>query len=420
MGMTMAEKILARASGASRVKAGDIVFAKVDRAMMDDILGPRVSIDEGIRELDLPLKDTEKVVVISDHYTPPASVHQAEIVKFTRDWSAAHGVKQYYEFVGPCHQIMAETGNVRPWWVVVGTDSHTCMGGALGAFATGIGSTEMLGVLVTGEIWFKVPETIKVEWCGVLKPGVMAKDMSLATIGRIGHAGATYMSVEYVGDGITALELEQRMAITNMAVEMGAKVGLMVPDSKVTEFLKSRDIPADFEPLASDADAVFCRSETFSASELVPLVACPHAVDNVRPVAEVGDIPIHQAYLGSCTGGRHSDLVAAASILRDRKIAKNVRMLVSPASQNTWLRASEDGTLAILAEAGATILAPTCGVCVGLHSGLLAANENCISSSNRNFIGRMGSKEAGIYLGSPMTVAASAIKGTLASPLEFI
>ncbi len=414
----MSEKILARAAGRDDIRAGDIVWARVDRAMMDDILGPRVSIAEGLEKLGLSLKNREQVVVISDHYTPPASVLQAEIVKFTRDWSRQHHVGQYYEFQGPCHQIMAEKGNVRPWSVVVGTDSHTCMGGALGAFATGIGSTEMLGVLVSGEIWFKVPETIRVEWQGTLKPGVMAKDVSLETIRVIGHAGATYMSVEYVGETIADMPIEQRMAITNMAVEMGAKVGLMEPDDNVAEFLRIHGIDETFVPLKSDPDAVFRRVERFDAASLEPLVACPHAVDNVIPVREACSIPIHQAYLGSCTGGRYSDLAAAASLLKNRHIARGIRMLVSPASQETWVKAAADGTLQILADAGATILAPTCGVCVGLHSGLLAGGENCISSSNRNFIGRMGSKEAGIYLGSPMTVAASAIMGRLASPLE--
>lgn len=226
MGMTIAEKILAHASGSQQVSAGEIVWAKVDVAMMDDILGPRVSIASGLNELQAKVWDPDKVVIISDHYTPPASVSQAEIVKFTRDWAKDHDVKHYYEFIGPCHQAMVEHGHVRPWRIIVGTDSHTCMGGALGAFATGIGSTEMLGVLATGEIWFKVPETIRIEWKEKLPAGVMAKDIALASIGKIGHAGATYMSVEFTGEAIEDCELDQRMAITNMAVEMGAKVGL--------------------------------------------------------------------------------------------------------------------------------------------------------------------------------------------------
>jgi 3-isopropylmalate/(R)-2-methylmalate dehydratase large subunit len=415
VGATMSEKILAKAAGVASAKAGDILWVDVDKAMMDDILGPRVEIAEGLKQFGDRVWNAKKTVVISDHYTPPASIKQAEIVKFTRDWSAEHGVDQYYEFAGPCHQVMAEFGHVLPGTVVLGTDSHTCMGGALGAFATGIGSTEMLGVVATGRTWLRVPETIRVRWTGTLRDGVMAKDMALKTIGVIGHAGATYQAVEFHGDTIDALPVDQRMAITNMAVEMGAKVGLMPPDDKVLRYLADRHVEGPFFCCFSDDSASFCRSESFLAAELKPMVACPHEVDNVCSVDQVSDVKIDQAYLGSCTGGRYSDLEAAARILRGRKVAASVRLLVSPASQSIWLRASENGVLATLVEAGAVVMAPTCGVCVGLHSGLLAAGETCISASNRNFIGRMGSKDARIYLGSPMTVAASAITGKLTS-----
>lgn len=421
MGKTLSEKILARAAGQREVSAGDLVWVNVDRAMMDDILGPRVEIAAGMKEIQDRIWDPKKAVIISDHYTPPANEKQAEIVKFTRDWAEEHGVEQYYEFQGPCHQIMAETGNVKPGTVVLGTDSHTCMGGALGAFATGVGSTEMMGVLLTGQTWLRVPETIRVEWNGLLRQGVMAKDISLRTIGTIGHAGATYKAVEYLGDTISALSMDERLCISNMAVEMGAKAGLMMPDEKTLAFLAAHGVALDPDTLMrSDADAVYCRQLRFDAAALEPLVACPHLVDNVHPVAECTETPIHQAYLGSCTGGRYSDLEAALRILKGKKIRRGVRMLVSPASSEIWKRADEAGILRGLAEAGCTILAPTCGVCVGLHSGLLAAGENCVSASNRNFIGRMGSKRASIYLGSPMTVAASALAGHLADPREFL
>lgn len=421
MGKTMSEKILARASGKLEVSAGDIVWANVDRAMMDDILGPRVEIAEGMKEIRDQVWDAEKVVIISDHYTPPANEKQAEIVKFTRDWAKAHGIEQYYEFQGPCHQVMAETGNVRPGTVVLGTDSHTCMGGALGAFASGVGSTEMLGILLTGQTWLRVPETIRVHWSGALPEGVLAKDISLKTIGHIGHAGATYKAVEYTGETISALSMDERMCISNMAVEMGAKAGLMEPDEKTAAFLQEHGVSADgYSPLKSDPDASFCQELSFDASKLEPLVACPHLVDNVHPVSQCEDEEIHQAYLGSCTGGRYSDLAAALRILNGRHIKKGVRLLVSPASPEIWKRADHDGILCGLADAGATILAPTCGVCVGLHSGLLAPGESCISSSNRNFIGRMGSKKAKIFLGSPLTVAASALEGHLADPRKYL
>lgn len=420
-GRTLSEKILARAAGLDDVKAGEIVWVNVDTAMMDDILGPRVQIADGLKQFGDTVWDPRKIVVISDHYTPPATIKQAEIVKFTRDWSTRHDIQQYYEFAGPCHQVMVENGHVLPGTLVLGTDSHTCMGGALGAFATGIGSTEMLGVVATGWTWLKVPESILVRWKGTLPKAVMAKDLVLHTIGVIGHAGATYKAVEFMGETIDAMSVDQRLAITNMAVEMGAKVGLMQPDDKVAQYLADIGHPsAACMSLKSDADAMYCAVYDFDAAHLSPKVACPHEVDNVCDMTEVAGTKIHQAYLGSCTGGRYSDLEAAAAILQHRKIAKGVRMLVSPASQTVWKRANDNGVLDILVDAGAVILPPTCGVCVGLHSGMLAAGEICISSSNRNFMGRMGSPESEIYLGSPMSVAASAITGVLASPQEFL
>ncbi len=416
MGFTMSEKILARAAGEESVHAGDIIWVNVDRAMMDDILGPRVEIAEHMKEIKDQVWDPEKVVIISDHYTPPASVKQAEIVKFTRDWAKEHRIDNYFEFAGPCHQIMAEHGFVRPGTIVVGTDSHTCMGGALGAFATGIGSTEMLGVLLQGKIWLRVPETIRICWDGILPKRTMAKDISLKTIGIIGHAGATYKTVEYVGSTISGLPVDERMAITNMAVEMGAKAGLMEADEKTEQFLTEHGVTDGIYECRSDEDAVFCQKLRFAAQELRPMVACPHQVDNVTEAENVSDTSIHQAYIGSCTGGRYHDLEEAAALLKGKRIAKGLRLLVSPASDEIWRKADKAGILTTLAEAGATVLAPTCGVCVGLHSGMLAAGENCISSSNRNFIGRMGSKEANIYLASPLTVAASALTGHITDP----
>lgn len=418
MGKTMSEKILAKASGRESVSAGDIIWVNVDRAMMDDILGPRVEIAEKMKEICDKVWDSEKVVIISDHYTPPASVKQAEIVKFTRDWAREHDIKNYYDYVGPCHQIMAEKGHVIPGTVVLGTDSHTCMGGALGAFASGVGSTEMLGILLTGKTWLKVPQTIRVRWDGELSYRVMAKDISLKTIGTIGHSGATYKAIEYVGDTISSICMDERMAITNMAVEMGAKAGLMNVDDKTREYLGIAGSDPCLYAVSGDDDAVYSDEFIFRAEDLKPMVACPHEVDNVTEAADVSHIRIDQAYIGSCTGGRYNDLLEAARILKGKKVASGVRLLVSPASQEIWKKADKEGILQTLAEAGAKILAPTCGVCVGLHSGLLAAGENCISSSNRNFIGRMGSKEAGIYLGSPVTVAASAIRGKLTDPRE--
>ncbi|TCL39876.1 3-isopropylmalate/(R)-2-methylmalate dehydratase large subunit [Anaerospora hongkongensis] len=420
MGKTMSEKILARAANQESASAGDILWVNVDMAMMDDILGPRVEIAEKMLDIKDEVWYRDKVVIISDHYTPPANINQAEIVKFTREWAASHGIENYYEFAGPCHQVMAENGHVLPGTIVLGTDSHTCMGGSLGAFASGIGSTEMLGILLTGKTWLRVPETIQVKWDGILPDGVMAKDISLKTIGEIGHSGATYKAVEYIGDTIKSLSLDERMAITNMAVEMGAKAGLMEADEKVKQYLRKHGITKDYTCFSSDADATYCATYTFQAEKLAPVVACPHEVDNVTEVTNVKNIQIHQAYIGSCTGGRYSDLEAAARILSGKKIKRGTRLLVSPASQEVWIRANKEGILETLIEAGATIMAPSCGVCVGLHSGLLASGENCISSTNRNFLGRMGSKESNIYLASPLVVAASAVTGIITDPRDLL
>lgn len=420
MGKTISEKILARAADVKNANAGEILWVNIDKAMMDDILGPRVQIAEKMKEIKDKVWDKDKVVIISDHYTPPASIKQAQIVKFTRDWAKDHGIGNYYEFIGPCHQIMAEKGKVLPGTVVLGTDSHTCMGGALGAFASGVGSTEMLGILITGKTWLKVPKTIKVEWSGKLQDGVMAKDISLKTIGTIGHSGATYKAVEYTGDTIENLIMDERMCITNMAVEMGAKAGIIPPDDKTVEYLKSIGVAEGYDLVKSDADAEYLRVLNFKTEELKPVAACPNSVDNVTEIENIKGTIINQAYIGSCTGGRYNDLKAAARILKGKKVKSGIRLLIAPASQKIYEKVLKDGILEILAEAGATIMTPSCGLCVGVHSGLLADEEVCFSSSNRNFIGRMGSNKSKIYLGSPMSVAASAITGSITDPREFI
>lgn len=416
MGKTISEKIIAKAAGKESVSAGDIEWVKVDIAMTDDVLGPRIEIAEHMERIHDKVWDTNKLVVISDHYTPPANARQAEMVKFTRDWSKAHGLKHYYEYLGPCHQILAEKGFDLPGTVVFGTDSHTTTGGAFGAFSTGCGSTEMLGIITTGETWVKVPETIRVIWNGKLPGGVMAKDISLKTIGTIGHAGATYKAIEYQGDTIQDLIMDERMAISNMAVEMGAKVGLIAPDEKTAEYLRNIGVKKELDMVKSDADAIYCETFVFDASELEPMVACPHAVDNVKPASELGNIAVQQVYIGSCTGGRFSDLKAAADILRGKKVHPDVRLLVSPASQKIYIEATEAGIIKDLAESGAVIMAPTCGVCAGLHSGLIANGEACLSTSNRNFLGRMGSSGSFVYLSSPATAAATALTGYITDP----
>lgn len=419
MGMTMAEKIIARVSGKNSVQPGDFVWANVDTAMMDDLLGPRVVIADQIKKLGNTVWDKEKVVIISDHYSPAANITQAEILQFTRNWAVEYDIGKYYEGLGPCHQILAEKGFNIPGTLMVGTDSHTTTAGAFGCFGTGIGSTEMLGVLVSGQIWLRVPESILFTWNGTLPSGVYAKDIALRTIKEIGQAGATYKVMEFAGSAIEALAVDQRMTITNMAVEAGAKTGLIAPDEKVFAYLSAIGAP-NGTPQYSDRDASYSESYSFDAGSLVPQIALPHEVDSVVDIHEAEGEEIHQAYLGSCTNGRFDDLAEAARILKGRKIHPQVRFLVSPASRSIYHRAVTSGIIEILSDAGAMILAPSCGACLGLHSGILARGERAISSTNRNFVGRMGHKEAEIFLGSPASVAAAAIAGKIVDPRKYL
>ncbi|EAX46368.1 homoaconitate hydratase family protein [Thermosinus carboxydivorans Nor1] len=419
MGMTMAEKIIARAANKRQVKPGEFVWANVDTAMMDDLLGPRVVIAEHIKRLGDQIWDKEKVVIISDHYSPAANITQAEILQFTRNWAKEYGINKYYEGLGPCHQVLAEKGFDIPGTLMVGTDSHTTTAGAFGCFGTGIGSTEMLGVLVSGQIWLRVPETMLFVWHGKLQQGVYAKDIILRTIKEIGQAGATYKVMEFAGSCIENLSVDERMTIANMAVEAGAKTGLMAPDDKVFAYLESIGAPKG-TPLYSDPDAEYAQKFEFNADTLVPQIALPHEVDKVVDITEAEGEVIHQAYLGSCTNGRYPDLVEAAKILKGRKVHPDVRLLVSPASRSIYHRAVREGIIEILSDAGAMILAPSCGACLGLHSGILARGERAISSTNRNFVGRMGHKEAEIFLASPASVAAAAIEGKITDPRKFL
>ncbi len=416
MGKTLAEKILARACG-HEVSAGEIITAKVDTLMMDDALGPWF-VDKPFQELGGVIKDPESVVVISDHLCPSGNVDQAENVAAARRWCEKYGVT-YFEAIGPCHQVLGEKGYDMPGTLLVGTDSHTCTAGAFGCFGTGIGSTEAAGVLDTGDIWLRVPESLQIRWDGELHDRVMAKDLILKTIGDLGHAGATYMAMEFVGSTIENMPMDERMCISNMSVEAGAKAGLIAADDKTIAYIEKTGSTRPYEVFASDNDAIYTDKKVYRAEELIPQVACPHVVDNVHPVTEVEGLKIHQAYIGSCTGGRLSDIQAACEILKGKHVAPGTRLLVSPGSVSVYRECMRLGLLDILMEAGATILAPTCGACVGLHSGVIAAGERCISTTNRNFKGRMGSYDSEIYLASPATVAASAIAGVIADPRKY-
>ncbi len=417
MGKTLAEKILAHCSGKGSVSAGDIITAHVDCLMMDDALGPWF-VEKPFEELGGKVKTPNNVVVISDHYCPTSNVEHAENVAAARHWSERHGVA-YYEGIGPCHQVLAEEGYDMPGTVLVGTDSHTCTAGAFGCFGTGIGSTEAAGVLHTGSIWLRVPESIRIIWDGTLSRRVMPKDLILKTIGDLGHAGATYMAMEFAGSTIRDMEMDGRMCLSNMAVEAGAKAGLIEADEKTLAYIRATGRTYSYQVFRSDDDAVYTRELTYRAEDLIPQVACPHVVDNVHAIDAVAGLEIHQAYIGSCTGGRFEDLAVAADVLKGQKVARNIRLLVSPGSKNVYKKAMDTGVLQILMDAGATILAPTCGACVGLHSGVMPSNERCVSTTNRNFRGRMGSYDSEVYLASPATVAASAIEGRLADPRNY-
>ncbi len=421
MGMTLAEKILSNKAKKEFVVPGEIVIVPVDCAMMTDILGPRIISDE-FNRLGKKIKNPDKVVIIADHYTPAATEHQIEIVNFSRRWAKENGIKHFYEHEGPCHQLLAEKGFSRPGDVLVGTDSHSCTSGAFGCFGTGIGSTEMLGVLISGEIWLKVPESIKICWQGKLNKGVLAKDLILSTIGNIGHAGATYKSMEFCGNTISDMPMDERLCISNMTVEAGAKVGLIPADAKTVQYMEFHGIQdaSEAPQFRADKDAEYSQKLNFNASELVPVVACPNEVDNVIPVSEKRGIKVDQVYIGSCTGGRITDLKVAADILAGKHIAKDCRLLISPASREVWIEALKTGLLEILSTSGGTILAPTCGACLGMHSGVIGKGEICVSTTNRNFIGRMGSKYSQVYLASAATAAVTALKGALEDPRDYL
>jgi len=414
--MNIAEKILARASGKGEVTPGEIVEASIDVAMMHDLTGP-MTIESFQKIGAKKVWDSQRIVVILDHIVPASSVKSAELHKTVRDFVEEQKIGNFYDIGhgGVCHQVMPEKGHVRPRELIVGADSHTCTYGAFGAFATGIGSTEMAAVFVTGTLWFKVPRVIKVNVTGLFQNLVTPKDLILNIIGQIKVDGAIYDGVEFAGPTIRNMSIDGRMVLCNMAVEMGAKTGIIEPDETTLNYVKNRTTKP-FKPVKSDSDATYKEVLDVDVADMEPQVSCPHSVDNVKPISEVGKVDINQAFLGSCTNGRLEDLRVAAKLLEGRKVKKGVRMLVIPASQEIYLEALKEGLIKTFLQAGAYVCNPTCGACVGGHLGLLAPGEVCISSSNRNFVGRMGSPKAYVYLASPATVAASAVTGKISDP----
>jgi 3-isopropylmalate dehydratase large subunit len=403
-------------AGLDEVVAGQIVTVKPDRLLTHDNTS---AIAKTFRKIGVArVADPSMNVIILDHVVPAANDTYAQSHKETREFAREQGITAFYDVgEGICHQVLPEQGHALPGMLIVGSDSHTPSHGALGAFAAGIGRTEAAAVMATGEIWLRVPDSMRIVVEGQMATGVSAKDLVLRIIGDIGADGADYMSVEFAGPAIEAMSVGSRQVLCNMAAEMGAKNAYVAPDQVTREWLAGRTTSSWVEVLP-DADAQYARVLAYDASKLVPQVARPHRVDNVVPVTEVLGTPIEQALIGTCTNGRMEDLQAAADILRGKRIAPWVRLLVLPASREILLQAIERGVITDLVAAGATLLNPGCGPCLGAHEGCMAPGERTISTANRNFKGRMGSRDAEIYLGSPATVAASALKGEIADPRQ--
>lgn len=418
MGMTITEKILSSASEKKSCRPGDIVEARIDVVMLHDIGTPGIQgplSELGVKELPSWLD----VVIIPDHFVPAPTVKAAENLKLTKEFAKKHKIKNYYEIGrgGICHQIMPEKGHVKPGQVIVGPDSHITTYGAFGAYATGLGVTDTAIAIGIGKLWFRVPNSIKISIHGKPDPSISAKDISLFLLREFNSNQVLNKAIEFEGEIIDRMTISDRMCLCNMAAEMGAENCIIKPDSATLQFLKKR-IDLDFSIISADRDAYYEYEYEFDLTSLEPLVACPSTPSNVKSIKEVGDIRIDQAFIGSCTNGRLEDLKIAAKILKDEKVHPDVRLIITPASQEVYLQAMKEGLLEIFINAGGLITPPACGVCFGGHSGLLAPNEVCISTSNRNFIGRMGSPEAMIYLASPATVAASAIEGRISDPRE--
>ena len=411
---TMSEKILAKASNKSNVEAGDIIIGNIDIAMTHDLTGP-LSI-QAFREIGTEkVWDSSKIVIPFDHQVPADSIVSAENHILMREFVEKQGIEHFYDVnAGVCHQVLPEKGHVLPGSVIVGADSHTCTHGALGAFATGVGSTDMAMVFSEGKLWFKVPETNRFNITGEMKDNVYSKDVILHIIGMMGSDGSSYKACEFAGESVSGMSVSDRMVLCNMAIEMGGKTGLVEADEKTVSYVKSRS-NKPFEIFKSDLDSSSLNIIDVDISDLEPQIACPHNVDNVKAVSEV-DCEIDQVFLGSCTNGRLSDLRVAAQILKNNKIAKGVRMLVIPASKEVYTSALDEGLIKIFVEAGALVCAPCCGPCLGGHTGIIGPGEVSLSTSNRNFKGRQGSGDGEIYLASPAVAAASAIKGEITLP----
>ena len=415
MPMTLAQKILARAANRAEVTPGEIVTANVDLAMIHDSGGPR-RVEPILKDLGVGLFNREKVVLISDHFVPGSDETARNILDLTRRWAAEYDVT-FYDSQGICHVVLPERGHLKPGMFVVGGDSHSPTGGAFGAYMFGIGATEMAGVLATGEIWVRVPDTIRIEWSGRLGTGVTAKDIMLALCGQLGMDGGKYQAIEYCGDAIAALDMQERMTLANMAAELGGQTGLIAPDQITADFIRDAGGSCDdIDAWQGDADAFVSEHHRFDADTLEPQVAAPHSPANAANVGDYEPTEVDVAYIGACTGAKYVDLQRAAEILRGRKTAPGVSLLVAPASRRDQDRAASEGIMTILEDAGATILPNACGICAGYGTARLGEDITCISSTARNFRGRMGAASSQVYLGSPYSVAAAAVTGRICDP----
>lgn len=416
--MTLTQKILARAAGKPSVKAGELIFCNLDIVMGNDITSP-VAISEFEKAGFPKVFDPEKVVIVLDHFTPCKDIKSANQCIVCRNFAKKHKLKNFFDVadMGIEHALLPEKGLALPYTCMIGADSHTCTYGALGAFSTGIGSTDMASGMFSGKAWFKVPEAIKVNLVGKPSEVVSGKDVILHLIGKIGVNGANYMSLEFVGDGVKYLNMDDRFTICNMAIEAGAKNGIFEVDDITREYLKNVT-DRSFETLTADADAVYAREITIDLSELSPVVAFPHLPENTKTFDEIEKLPpidIDQVVIGSCTNGRIEDLRAAAKYLKGKKV--KVRTIIFPATKKIYLQAIEEGLIQIFIEAGALVSTPTCGPCLGGHMGILGNGEKCVSSTNRNFVGRMGAADSEVYLASPLTCAACAVSGRITRPV---
>lgn len=420
MGMTISEKILAAHAGLDRVEPGQLVNARIDLALGNDITAP-LAIKEfrklGVKKVFNP----ERIALVPDHFTPAKDIKSAEQAKILRDFAREQGLANYFEIgrMGIEHCLLPEQGLVGPGDLVIGADSHTCTYGALGAFATGGGSTDLAAAMATGELWFKVPETVLFRYHGRLQPFVGGKDLILFTIGLIGVDGARYMAMEFTGEAIDALSMDGRFTMANMAVEAGGKNGIFHVDEKTLSYIQGR-LQRDYRVYQSDAGARYAQVIDIDASKIDPQVALPHLPENAKSVREVGDIKIDQVVIGSCTNGRLEDLRAAAEILKGKKVHPEVRLIIIPGTQRIYAEALDEGLVNIFIAAGAAVSTPTCGPCLGGHMGILARGERALATTNRNFVGRMGHPESEVYLAGPAVAAASAVKGKIAAPKEVV